>query len=248
MKTFKQFIKEEQKKSGYEPDEKTVEAALRTIRKKESDNNYGIRTKNPGSDASGAYQYISTTWQQQTKKHGIGTEYKHAADAPPEIQDAVARRNVKDILKQTKGDVSKVPLVWYTGNPEGKISQRALDVNKGLQPPKYQKDWMDVYNKDDGGTQKTSAPPSAPKAQPISKAQPAPEPNVAKAPAPKAPSTPKPAEQPVSAVKTQAGDYPVYKAGSESAQEFGKAFAAARGAGAKEFEWQGRKYGTELKK
>ena len=120
-----------------------VETVLATIRTRESGGNYTI--KNPTASASGAYQYIDKTWQSLTKKYGIGTEYKHANEAPPEIQDEVARRNVTEILQQTGGDVSKVPLVWYTGNAQGKISSAALAKNKGLTPEMYQRNWLSTY-------------------------------------------------------------------------------------------------------
>jgi hypothetical protein len=53
-------------------------------------------------------------------------------------------------------------------------------------------------------------------------------------------------DQPVRTVRTQGGNYPVYKKDSETAQSFRDAFGAARRSGASDFEWQGRKYGTAL--
>jgi hypothetical protein len=86
-----------------------------------------------------------------TKKYGIGTEYKSAKEAPPEIQDIVAANNVREILLENDNDITKVPLGWYTGNPRGEISQKALDVNNGLTPAEYQNDWMRRFNKMLGG-------------------------------------------------------------------------------------------------
>ena len=127
-----------------------VNQILETIKKRESGGNYGIQAK--GSSASGAYQFIDSTWQAQTKKAGIGTEYKSAKDAPKEIQDAIAKQMVNDILKQAGGDVSKVPLAWYTGNIQGKMSDKALAANNGLTPEMYQQKWMGDYNKMGGAT------------------------------------------------------------------------------------------------
>ena len=45
-------------------------------------------------------------------------------------------------------------------------------------------------------------------------------------------------------VKTKGGDYPVYRKDTTSSKSFSKSFAAARKAGKKTFEWQGRKYST----
>jgi hypothetical protein len=126
----------------------TTEQILETIRKRESGGNYQAQAK--GSSASGAYQFIDSTWQAMTKKAGIGQEYKSAKLAPKEIQDAIAKTYVEDILKQSGGDVSKVPLAWYTGNIQGKISQQALAANNGLTPEMYQQKWMADFNKQGG--------------------------------------------------------------------------------------------------
>jgi hypothetical protein len=119
-----------------------VNQILSTIRQVESSNNYGAQAK--GSSASGAYQFIDSTWQASTKKAGLGTEYARAKDAPPEVQDAVAAFAVRDILNRTGNDVTKVPLVWYTGNPEGRMTADALEANQGLTPDKYQQKWLSV--------------------------------------------------------------------------------------------------------
>jgi len=125
-----------------------VQAILDTIKGRESGGNYKIHAK--GSSASGAYQFIDSTWQSLTKKFGVGTEYKSAADAPPGIQDQIAGNFISDILKANNNDVSKVPLVWYTGNAQGKISEAALAANRGLTPQQYQAHWMQDYAKRSG--------------------------------------------------------------------------------------------------
>lgn len=48
-------------------------------------------------------------------------------------------------------------------------------------------------------------------------------------------------------VKTKGGDYPVYRKDTTSSKSFSKTFGAARKAGKKTFEWQGRKYTTKTK-
>jgi hypothetical protein len=122
-----------------------VNGILATIRQRESGGNYGAQA--PGSSASGAYQFIDSTWQSLTKKYGIGGDFTSAKLAPKEIQDAIAGKYVQDILKQSGGDVSKVPLAWYTGNVQGKISNSALAANNGLTPETYQSGWMSDYSK-----------------------------------------------------------------------------------------------------
>ena len=124
-----------------------VEKILATIRTRESGGNYGIPHPigMPGQSASGAYAFTNGTWRGLTKKYGIGTEYGSAYLAPPPIQDAVAAKYVQEILQQAGGDVSKVPLAWYTGNIQGKLSAKALATNKGLTPQAYQAKWMADY-------------------------------------------------------------------------------------------------------
>lgn len=125
----------------------SVAKILATIKLKESNNNY--KAQSPSSSASGAYQFIDSTWNRLTKKYGIGTEYAKAKDAPPQIQDAVAELYVNEILLQTNGDITKVPLVWYTGNPEGKMSAEALAANKGMTGETYQASWLSKYSQAD---------------------------------------------------------------------------------------------------
>lgn len=127
--------------------DENVRTILETIKEKESSGNYAVQNDTPGQTASGAYGYTDGTWQAMTKKYGIGTEYKSAKEAPPEVQDIIAATNVREILLENDNDITKVPVVWYTGNAQGKISQKALEVNKGLTPAEYQSDWMRRYNK-----------------------------------------------------------------------------------------------------
>lgn len=135
-----------------------VDDILNTIKSKESGGNYTI--KNSSSSASGAYQFTDSTWRGLTRQYGVGGEFARAADAPPAIQDAVARRYVEDILRESGGDVSKVPLKWYTGNIEGKISSSALAANRGLTPQQYQADWLSRYAGVGGGASFAGSIPS----------------------------------------------------------------------------------------
>ena len=123
----------------------STQQILETIKNKESGGNYQAQAK--GSSASGAYQFVDSTWQSLVKKYGIGTEFARAGDAPPQIQDAVASKYVEDILKKTGGDVSKVPNVWYTGNAQGQMSAQALAANRGQTAADYQSKWMSEFNK-----------------------------------------------------------------------------------------------------
>ncbi len=115
-----------------------LEKILATIRTQESGGNYGAQ--NPSSTASGAYQFIDSTWQSLTAKYGIGQSYPKAKLAPPEIQDAVAAKYAQEILQQAGGDVSKVPVAWFTGNIRGQsnaVSQSEVAA--------YQRKWLNTY-------------------------------------------------------------------------------------------------------
>lgn len=138
----------------------TTGQVLETIKKRESGGDYQAHSKS--SSASGAYQFIDSTWQSLTKKYGVGGQYKSAGDAPPAVQDAVAKAYVDDILKENNGDVSKVPLVWYTGNAQGKMSQSALATNNGLTPGAYQAKWMNDFSKIAGATTNTAGSDATP--------------------------------------------------------------------------------------
>ena len=123
---------------------------LETIKARESRGDYTIQNKT--SSASGAYQFIDSTWKSRAQAAGVDTKmYPRAKDAPPEIQDKVADKYVSDILKQVNNDVSKVPVVWYTGNPQGKNSSVSPE-----QLQQYVAGWMKEYSKHGGSNTQTA--------------------------------------------------------------------------------------------
>jgi Transglycosylase-like domain len=83
-----------------------VEPILATIRALESGGNYQAQAA--GSSASGAYQFLDTTW------NGYGG-YTPASAAPPAIQDAKAAEHITGILNQHDNDITAVPVIWYIG-------------------------------------------------------------------------------------------------------------------------------------
>jgi hypothetical protein len=116
--------------------------ALATIRTVESGGNYTARAA--GSSASGAYQFIDTTWA------GYGG-YPEAWMAPPAIQDAKAAINVSAVLAGQHGDVTAVPVVWYIGHlppPDSTEWDTVPSPEAGnvLTPRQYQAKWMAVYD------------------------------------------------------------------------------------------------------
>jgi hypothetical protein len=112
---------------------------LVTIRTVESGGNYTIG-KNRGG-ASGAYQYIDSTWNNFKG-------YPSAYLAPPEVQDERALQDVKGILWTWKGDVSMVPVIWYY--PRAAREPELMDqvphpwAGNRLTVRQYQQRWLDV--------------------------------------------------------------------------------------------------------
>jgi hypothetical protein len=133
-----------------------VAPILATIRGRETGGHktpYTATTGVKGQSASGAYQFIDSTWKAATRKHGIGTQYDRAKDAPPEVQDKIAELEVREILRQTGGDVSKVPIVWFAGNPNAKeltAEQQAANPRETLAG--YQRKWLADYQRHATGT------------------------------------------------------------------------------------------------
>ena len=114
-------------------------AILQTIRTLESGGRYGAQA--PGSSASGAYQFIDSTWA------NFGG-YGRAVEAPSEVQDAKAVESVTAILAANNNDVMAVPVVWYIGHvPSGDEWDRVPYAGAGnvLTPRQYQAKWMTIY-------------------------------------------------------------------------------------------------------
>lgn len=94
--------------------------------------------KNPNSTAGGLFQYLDSTWRKQAPLVGVDIkQYPTARSAPADIQHQVADANVSNILAQNKGNVQAVPHMWYSGNPEGKLSPEGLAANKGFTQEQY---------------------------------------------------------------------------------------------------------------
>jgi hypothetical protein len=138
----------------------SLPVVLATIRAVESGGNY--QAQSPGSSASGAYQFLDTTW------NGYGG-YTHAKDAPPAVQDAKAAEFAASILGRHGGDVTAVPVTWYLGHLPDPDSPKwdtvpAPHAGNRLTPRQYQARWMTTYQRqaNDPDAQATTAAISIP--------------------------------------------------------------------------------------
>lgn len=127
--------------SGVLPADASVEAIAATIRQLESGDDYTARA--PGSSASGAYQFLDSSWG------GYGG-YARAYLAPPEIQDAKAFENINAVLAANNNDPAAVPVSWYIGHVPPPASPEwdtvpAPGAGNRLTPREYQAKWMEVY-------------------------------------------------------------------------------------------------------
>jgi hypothetical protein len=135
-----------------------IDAVLATIRQMESGGNYTIVTKG-GSDACGAYQYVSSTWQSmlyRTIRAGWLPSntpmYSRACQAPANVQDTVARFDVTTFLPSVSNNVSMVPIHWYypaaiaTWPAMANYTPPGNNISLGA----YQANWMKVYQQKAG--------------------------------------------------------------------------------------------------
>ena len=133
-----------------------VDRVLNSIKGVESGGG-DYNAKNPNSSASGAYQFLDGTWRDATKKYGIGQQYPTARSAPPEIQDAVARKSVEELMAKYNGDTNKVANVWYTGNPNGTMTAAGLAANRGFTSEQYRAKFQKFQNNSGGSLNQTSS-------------------------------------------------------------------------------------------
>ena len=89
---------------------------LAQIAQNESGGNYAAT--NPRSTASGAYQFIDSTWQWVSQQTGAGTQYASAAQAPPAVQDINALWLLRNYgPNSTISWAASAPAGGYSGSP-----------------------------------------------------------------------------------------------------------------------------------
>ena len=127
---------------------------LATIRELESAGNYTARAK--GSTASGAYQFLDSSWDDYGGYHS-------AWQAPPAVQDAKATEFATSILTKNGNDVGAVPVTWYIGHvpPPGSSEWDTVPFPKAgnkLTPRQYQARWLETYERLGGSDSLTCGP------------------------------------------------------------------------------------------
>jgi hypothetical protein len=118
-----------------------INIVLATIRAIESSGDYAAQSR--GSSASGAYQFIDSTWR---SLGGSG----HAKDASAAEQDARAKVFVERILAENGNDIALIPVVWYIGSVPVGAEWDTIpmpDAANVLTPRQYQAKWVAEYNR-----------------------------------------------------------------------------------------------------
>lgn len=122
-----------------------IDHILATIRSMESSNNYTVQNKT--ASASGAYQYIDSTWRNWAAKVAGASAYPRAYQAPKPIQDAVAKLNVLSILASHNDQLAAVPVVWYL--PSAWNNDALLDkvpAGNSITVRDYAERWLRKYD------------------------------------------------------------------------------------------------------
>lgn len=106
-----------------------IDAFMRALRDVESSHNYqAVGVPTPWGRATGAYQFLDSTW-------GNYAGYARAMDAPPEVQDQRARELMQEYYNQF-GDWDSVAAAWFSGPggnwQSGEVREYVGKVNSRL--------------------------------------------------------------------------------------------------------------------
>jgi hypothetical protein len=105
---------------GADDDPGSVDSFLAAIRQKESGGDYTIYNQSGLSNASGAYQFIGTTWQ------GLGGSTANAAEASAGEQDRIARAYAMQLFEQFHS-WRLVAIAWFGGPGIAEKAARGAD-------------------------------------------------------------------------------------------------------------------------
>lgn len=132
------------------------DVVLATIRQLESSDNYKIKAT--GSSASGAYQFIDSTW-------GNFKGFARAYQAPPAVQDEKALLEIQRIVGQNGNALLNIPYGWYF--PASLKNAALIDTvpvrsaGNTLTIRQYGARWIDMYIKNYAEMRGGATPPSA---------------------------------------------------------------------------------------
>jgi cell wall-associated NlpC family hydrolase len=136
-----------------------VTAALATIRQLESGNDYTAQAAE--ASASGAYQFLDSSWRTWSARAGYPDLYARAYLAPPHLQDAAAAAYVQAILDQWH-DIAYIPVNWYypaaADNPALMDIVPAPEAGNQLTVRQYQTRWLKLYHDKLADSDASSAP------------------------------------------------------------------------------------------
>jgi len=138
-----------------------LDTFLEAIRIQESSNDY--TAVNPGSGASGAYQFTAGTWVQALGLAGLGNSvYAREAAylAPPSVQDAAAGALMSSYYAQFGQSWFNVAEAWYGG--PGAVGNPNIGGGPGYPTVgEYAADVIAIYNSL-GGTNVATVPSGIP--------------------------------------------------------------------------------------
>ena len=116
----------------------TMNGILATIRAMEPNGQYG--------SASGAYQFIDSTWRSLAVAVGGAANYARAKDAPPAVQDMVAAFRANQLMNSYGGHLAAVPIGWYDQaslNDSARVD--TAPPGNPLTVRQYAEKWLTLY-------------------------------------------------------------------------------------------------------
>lgn len=153
-------------------DQASIDRILATIRSKEAGGNYTAVNKGDGVTtnwATGAYQFLNSTWRGLAKQYAVAAQYPTAYQAPKSVQDFVAEAYVRSILATHGWQLSSVPITWYSPsawNNDAKLDAIPAPGQGNKQTVRqYAETWIKTFDGISPGTN-TSVPQQVPNGPP----------------------------------------------------------------------------------
>lgn len=127
-----------------------IDAVAATIRQMESGGNYTALTHGTNG-ASGAYQFEPGTWQGLSKQFANqvpqASMYPIAAQAPPSVQDSIAKAYIGELLTQNNNNVAAIPAIWYVGNLQTADAEwNSVPAGNSITVHDYVTKWLNTFH------------------------------------------------------------------------------------------------------